>query len=240
MDGSTVIRQDYSIDMAEQMQQVLPPMDFGQGTETKLTKVWGYGGHAKDAVTGDDLSYVLNSPGPSFEVTKGLPIRVTWNNLITTSQQFAVDPTLHWANPNNIPMEVTYTPFPPGYTGAQSPAPLVPHLHGGEVPPVSDGGPDAWWTNSGIQGPGYNSAIPTSAASAVYDYPNINDPTTLWYHDHALGVTRLNVMSGLAGFYIVRNPDLDPTGDALPTGKYDMPLVFQDRSFFTDGSFNFP
>ena len=228
---------EYAVDMVEAMQYVLPAGPYGN----PQTKVWGYAGLAKDAVTGDPLGYVANSPGPSFEVTKDVPIRVNWTNLITNPQQFAVDPTLHWANPNNIPMEVIPgTTFPPGYTGAQSPAPLVPHLHGGEVPPVSDGGPDAWWTNNGIQGPGYSSAIPTSAASAVFDYPNINDPTTLWYHDHALGVTRLNVMSGLAGFYIVRNPGSDPTGDALPTGKYDMPLVFQDRSFFTDGSFNFP
>ncbi|MFX1342733.1 MAG: multicopper oxidase family protein [Promethearchaeota archaeon] len=227
---------EYAVDMVEQMQQVLPP-------GFPLTKVWGYGGLAKDAVTGAPLGYVANSPGPSFEVTKGIPIRVTWRNLITTPLQFAVDPTLHWANPNNMPMpNPPYNPFPPGYASAQSPVPLVTHLHGGEVPPVSDGGPDAWWTNNGLQGPGYSSAVPTSSDSAVYDYPNINPTSTLWYHDHALGITRLNVMSGLAGFYIVRdnNPVTDPIAPLLPTGKYDMPLVFQDRSFLTDGSFNFP
>ncbi|MDH5694615.1 MAG: multicopper oxidase domain-containing protein [Gammaproteobacteria bacterium] len=224
---------EYAVDMVESMQQVLPP-GFPQ------TKVWGYGGLAKDAVTGAPLGYVANSPGPSFEATKGIPIRVTWRNLITTPLQFAVDPTLHWANPNNIAMPNPPFPmFPPGYPSLQSPVPLVTHLHGGEVPPISDGGPDAWWTNSGIQGPGYSSAVPTSSDSAVYDYPNINPASTLWYHDHALGITRLNVMSGLAGFYIVRDP-ADAVGAVLPTGKYDMPLVFQDRSFLTDGSFNFP
>jgi len=224
---------EYAVDMVEIMQQVLPP-GFPQ------TKVWGYGGLAKDAVTGSPLGYVANSPGPSFEVTKGTAINVTWRNLITTPLQFAVDPTLHWANPNDMPMpNPPFDPFPPGYPSAQSPVPLVTHLHGGEVPPVSDGGPDAWWTSSGIQGPGYSTAVPTSLDSAVYDYPNINPASTLWYHDHALGITRLNVMSGLAGFYIVRDP-ADLVGAVLPTGKYDMPLVFQDRSFFTDGSFNFP
>ena len=230
---------EYAVDMVEFNQQILPPLNT-TGAPLGPTKVWGYAGLAKDAISGTPLGYTNSTPGPSFEVTKGVPIRVNWTNLITTPQQFAVDPTLHWANPNNIPMEVTYTDFPPGYTGAQSPAPLVPHLHGGEVPPTSDGGPDAWWTSNGIQGPGYSTAIPTHNSSAIYDYPNINDPTTLWYHDHALGVTRLTVMSGLAGFYIVRNPTNDPTGDALPTGKYDMPLVFQDRAFLDDGSFNFP
>ncbi len=225
---------EYAVDMVETMQQVLPP-GFPQ------TKVWGYGGLAKDAVTGAPLGYIANSPGPSFEVTKGIPIRVTWRNLITTPLQFAVDPTLHWANPTNLPHPYPppFPAFPPGVPGAQDPVPLVTHLHGGEVPPISDGGPDAWWTSSGIQGPGYSTAVLTSLDSAVYDYPNINPASTLWYHDHALGITRLNVMSGLAGFYIVRDP-ADTLAPILPTGKYDMPLVFQDRSFFTDGSFNFP
>jgi hypothetical protein len=235
-----VVRQDYSVDMVEKMQQLLPAMDFGNGIETKLTKVWGYGGQVKDAVTGTALGYIANSPGPSFVATKGIPSRVTWNNLITTSQQFAVDPTLHWANPTNFPMpNAPFESFPPGYASAQSPVPLVPHLHGGEVPPESDGGPDAWWTNSGIKGPGYSTAVATNSYSAVYDYPNINQESTIWYHDHALGVTRLNVMSGLAGFYYVKDPS-SLTGASLPTGKYDMPLAIQDRSFLTDGSLNFP
>ena len=232
---------NYTVNMEEFDQQILPSVDFGHGANL-MTKVWGYGGEVKDAVSGAPLGYEHNSPGPSFEVTKGTPIRVTWSNLITTAQQFAVDPTLHWANPNNIPMpNAPFEMFPPGYASAQSPVPLVTHLHGGEVPPVSDGGPDAWFTNNGIHGPGYSTVVgvPTNPWSAVYDYPNINPASTLWYHDHALGITRLNVMSGLAGFYFVRDP-ADLVGAVLPSGKYDMPLVFQDRSFLTDGSFNFP
>jgi len=240
---------NYSVDMVAFDQQILPPMDFGAGIiENKTTRVWGYGGNAT-VFGGTTATYMMSSPGPTFEVLKGVPIRVNWTNMITEQQPFAVDPTLHWANPTNLPMPYPYpTPpapfpaFPPGIPAAQSPVPLVTHLHGGEVPPVSDGGPDAWWTNSGIQGPGYSSAVPTTNNSAVYYYPNINPASTLWYHDHALGITRLNVMSGLAGFYIVRdnNATTDPIAPLLPTGKYDMPLVFQDRSFFTDGSFNFP
>ena len=67
-------------------------------------------------------------------------------------------------------------------------------------------------------------------------------PTTLWYHDHGLGVTRLNVVSGLAGFYLLREPQGgdDKVAALLPTGKYEMPLVIQDRSFNNDGSLNYP
>ena len=142
-------------------------------------------------------------------------------------------------------------PYLPGYNGApvgdtnpngwnaQSPVPLVPHLHGGEVSSLYDGGPTAWWTNGGTQGSTYNSLYPTSSNAAVYYYPNEQPPTTLWYHDHALGLTRINVMSGLAGFYLLRDSK-DNIGDKLPSGAYEVPLAIQDRTFQSDGSFYFP
>src|SRR3990170_3255893 len=132
-----------------------------------------------------------------------------------------------------------FEPFPPGYPEAQSPVPLVAHLHGGEVQSYFDGGPDEWFTSDGKQGLGYSTLIPTNNNSAVYYYPNMQQPATLWYHDHALGVTRINVMSGLAGFYFLRDP-ADPIAPLLPSGKYEVPLAIQDRTFLTDGSFWFP
>ena len=236
----------YEVNMEQFQQQILPPNDVnGVPFPFTTTTVWGYGGEAVDADTGSPLGYVHNSPGPSFDVNKGTAIQVKYHNLITSPQPFAVDPTLHWANPNNMPMPLApFNAYPSGYSQAQSPVPLVPHLHGGEVAPAFDGGPDAWWTNGGIRGPGFSSATTPAPNDnwAVYDYPNINPATTLWYHDHALGVTRLNVMSGLAGFYIVR--DTDDTSNAIAaagiTGKYDMPLVFQDRNFDPNGQLLFP
>lgn len=236
-----VIRHEYSVDMAELMQQILPTVDaLGNPTGYAPTKVWGYGGQAKDAVTGAPLGYILNAPGPTFEAIKGIPTQVSWNNLITTPYFVGVDPTVHMANPNNMPMPTTpFNPYPPGYAQAQSPVPLVTHLHGGEISSRFDGGPDAWWTANGIHGPGYNTLIPTNPNSAVYYYENTNQESTLWYHDHALGVTRLNTISGLAGFYFVRETG-NPVGALMPTGKYDVPLAIQDRLFNTDGSLNFP
>jgi FtsP/CotA-like multicopper oxidase with cupredoxin domain len=81
--------------------------------------------------------------------------------------------------------------------------------------------------------------VPTEANAAVDEYPNSQQPTTLWYHDHALGVTRLNVLSGLAGFYIISNAS-DPVEQLLPQGEYDVPLAIQDRSFYSDGSLYYP
>ena len=132
--------------------------------------------------------------------------------------------------------------FPPGYPNAQSPVPLVTHLHGGENQSFYDGEPNEWFTASGKHGSQYSTYKQTDSNKAVYYYPNAQQATTLWYHDHALGLTRLNVASGLAGFYLIREPVTgnDKVASLLPTGKYEMPLVIQDRTFNTDGSLYYP
>ncbi len=88
------------------------------------------------------------------------------------------------------------------YTG---PLPAVVHLHGGENQSTSDGVPEGWFTNTGLHGRGYSTFTPTSSNSTVYYYPNGQQATTLWFHDHVLGITRLNVYSGLAAFYLIRD-----------------------------------
>lgn len=223
----------YNVRMMEFRQQILPP-------GYPDTSVWGYGGLARDSVTGKPLGFVKNSPGPTFEATRGIPSQVTWRNMIHSEHIFPVDPTLHWADPNGISMvEPPFEPYPPGYPDAQEPVPLIPHLHGGEVQSTSDGNPDSWFTSDGIHGPAYNTEMRSSPNSAVFEYPNAQPPTTLWYHDHALGVTRLNVMSGLAGFYLLRDPQ-DGVGHLLPQGIYEMPVVIQDRIFLENGEMYFP
>ena len=137
-----------------------------------------------------------------------------------------------------------FLPYPDGYELAQTNVPLVTHLHGGEVQSTSDGHPEAWYTSAGLYGPEYstNDIYPTitpTAGQATFYYPNEQPPTTLWYHDHALGVTRTNVMSGLAGFYLLREKG-DPMTPYVPPQKWEIPIVIQDRSFNTDGSMWFP
>ncbi len=254
--------QQYKVDMTQFYQQILP-ITYANGTPTGFsqTKVWGYAGNAKDAITGKNLGYFQFTPSCTFDTIRGVPVQVTWTNKITSPSLFAVDPTIHWANPNNIPMQMDgmpmpgaptapFPPFPPGFDGtqenppeffwnAQSPVPLVTHLHGAVVQSSSDGGPNQWFTATGVHGPDYRTTKPTSNNSAVYFYPNEQEPTTLFYHDHALGMTRLNVASGLAGFWIIRDPH-DPIANKLPSGKYEIPLAIQDRAFNTDGSMWFP
>ena len=232
-----VIRHDYTVAMASFTQQILPP------SMNLPTSVWGYKGSGVDAVTGASLGIVQSAPGPTFEAVRGIPIKVEWQNNIASPFMFAVDPTIHWANPNNSPMSSSPFPsYPPGYPNAQSPVPLVTHLHGGENQSYSDGGPNQWFTSDGKHGSAYSTYEKTDSNAAVYYYPNTQQPTTLWYHDHALGVTRLNVSSGLAGFYLIREPNngIDKVAAMLPTGKYEVPLVIQDRSFNTDGTLFYP
>ncbi len=215
-----VLSHNYTVFVTELKEQILP-CGFPE------TLVYGYKGIVKNG------SCISSSPGPTFEAVKGIPVHVQWVNNLTNPHFLPVDPTLHWANPNNMPTpEPPFLPFPPGYPLAQSPVPVTAHLHGGEVRSDSDGGPDSWFT-AGEEKTGI------SFIKSRYTYPNMQEPTTLWYHAHALGITRLNVVAGLAGFYLLRDPnnDIEPL---LPSGKFEFPIVIQDRSFNEDGSLLFP
>jgi len=99
----------------------------------------------------------------------------------------------------------------------------VVHLHGAKVQPDSDGFPEDWFT------PG---------ESAVYYYPNQQRATTLWYHDHALGLTRLNNYAGMTGMFVIHD-DFE-TGLNLPSGQFDNTLMIYDRTFDNNGQLNYP
>jgi spore coat protein A len=241
-----LIRQEYTVSIKEFEQQLLPSVDSnGNPTGLGASTVWGFEGQAKDAVTGESLGVIDSTPGCSFEATKGVPAQVKWvNDLVDSSgnplpELFAVDPTFNWANPNGIQVPSPSSAPPNGYSQAQSPVPISIHLHGGEDPSTSDGGPDAWWTPNGLHGPAYSTEIPTDPNSAVFTYPNEQQATALWYHDHAMGITRLNVMAGLAGFYLLRDPS-DKVAQSLPQGEFEVPLAIQDRTFLSDRSLYYP
>jgi len=99
----------------------------------------------------------------------------------------------------------------------------VVHVHGARVPPESDGHPEAWVAPGG---------------SILARYPAAQDAATLWYHDHAMGIERLNVYAGLLGCFLVR----DEVEDALdlPRGAREIPLVLCDRFFDADGRLHYP
>jgi spore coat protein A len=96
-------------------------------------------------------------------------------------------------------------------------------LHGAKTRPESDGYPEDW-------------IVP--GKSSLYHYPNQQDAAMLWYHDHALGINRLNVYAGLLGTFFIR----DSVEDALnlPKGKYELPLILYDRLLTHDAQLLYP
>ncbi len=111
---------------------------------------------------------------------------------------------------------------------------LMTHLHGGFVAADSDGNPAV--TPNGY-GPGETQTV-------VYpNEPPQMPASLLWFHDHGLGTTRLNVFAGLAAGYLVRDQHdtgTEPNPIGIPGGAYEIPLVIQDRQFNPDGTFLYP
>ena len=217
----------YTVTYKKIQQQLLPP-------GFPSTRVFAYGGQANFAESGQspNVHTTFSTPGPTFEAVRGQHIRVHFVNQLDGDHIFPVDPTIMFANPNNRPAPTPpFTPFPPGYEFAQDPIPVVTHLHGGVTPSASDGFPEAWFTkNEAKKGPDFT--------SSTFEYFNAQLATTLWYHDHTLGMTRLTVAAGLAGAYLLRDRN-DPIAPRLPQGRFEIPLLIQDRAFNDDGSIHF-
>lgn len=152
-------------------------------------------------------------PGPTIVTRTNSPIIVHWINALPTTPLLTVDHSIHGAES-----------FRPDVRN-------VVHLHGGRTPAAWDGTPDQWYT------PGLTQIGPLFV-SDVFRFPNPQPATTLFYHDHAMGITRLTVYAGLAGFYIIH----DDVEDQLPFPRdpFDIPLVIQDRSFNSDASLYYP
>jgi FtsP/CotA-like multicopper oxidase with cupredoxin domain len=184
-----------------------------------LTAAWGYGDNPNSATW----------PGKTFEVQSGQPIEVRWENKL-------VDPVTGMPVPHLLPVDTSlhWCYSLPGYTQFSIPVdgvPVVPHLHGGHTEWQSDGNPEYFFSPGwGVRGPRW--------VKKDYAYANDQPAGTLWYHDHALGITRLNVWAGLAGFYIVR--DDQDTGKpnnplGLPAFPYEAAFAIQDRMFTNTG-----
>jgi spore coat protein A len=144
-------------------------------------------------------------PGPTIESRSGQGLLVEWANELPSSHLLPVDHNLE---------------------GAEADKPLVRavvHLHGGRVPPESDGYPENWFV------PG---------KSSLCFYPNNQEASTLWYHDHAMGINRLNIYAGLFGLFLIRDAFED--GLDLPAGKYEIPLLLCDRQLDAESQLFYP
>ena len=224
-----------NISMQEFQQRVLPASVYAglRAPFNAGTFLWGYN------INNTGASW----PARTIEVTRGTATTAIYtNNLRNTRLQslLTVDQSLHWADPLGTTARNNCVNGPPlagpctqPYAG---PIPAVVHLHGAEVLSQFDGNPDAWFTPGLAQrGRGF--------FTNTYNYVNTQEATTLWFHDHALGVVRENVYAGLAGFYFIR--DNRDTGLAnnpitLPAGDQEVELLLQDRQFDTNGQLFFP
>ena len=250
----------YEIAVRQFQQQILP-------ASLPVTTVWSYGSINHPGT--------FNYPAFTIEAKYRTPVRVKWiNDLVDGDGNFLqhllpVDPTLHWANPPGGVEDRDTRPIfgstPGPYTG---PVPIVTHLHGGRTTQESDGFAEAWYLPAAndiplgfaTEGSRYElfrdeflakRDVEWEPGTATFQYQNNQRAATLWYHDHTLGMTRLNVYAGPAGFYLLRRGPTDLPAGALPGpapgvgsdpfGRfYEIPLAIQDRSFNGDGSLFYP
>jgi bilirubin oxidase len=250
---------DYYEIAVRQFQQNILPDSMGLPTT-----VWSYGSVNHPGT--------FNYPAFTIESRYNRRVRVKWiNDLKRANGNYLphilpVDQTLHWANPpggvTGRDMRPTFANTPGPYTG---PVPIVTHLHGGHSGDESDGFTEAWYLPNADNIPaGYATegswysffkakaasryGVTWEPGSAIFQYRNDQRATTLWYHDHTLGMTRLNVYAGPAGFYLIRGgpDDLDlnyraPRAGDPPGVRYtEIPIVIQDRSFNDNGSLFYP
>lgn len=182
------------------------------------TKMWAYG---------EDSAHA-QSPAKTILSFRNHPIKIHWTNNLVDSlgvplkHPIDIDRTIPWADvlgdgPHNY-----------RYDG---PVPTVVHMHGAEVEPGSDGHYASWFTPDVTPGnPGYvGESYYSSAAGQNYIYANKQRSALIWFHDHAFGIDRMNVMMGLFGGHAI--VDLtDPVQSMMPTGDgFDLPVIIQDR-----------
>ena len=240
----------YRIAVRQFDQEILPPSH-------PMTTVWSYGSV--------DYPGTFNYPAFTIEATADRKISVEWiNDLVDENGDYLphllpIDQTLHWANPpGGKAMRDRRGTDPEPYMG---PVPMVTHVHGAHTTEESDGYTEAWYLPDADNIPKGYATTGTffdyfqrkykkgwGPGKATFDYKNDQPATTLWYHDHTLGMTRTNVYAGPAGYWLIRGGmyDMDlgyvapGVGDS-PLGEYtEIPIVIQDRSFNTDGSLFYP
>ncbi len=267
----------YEISVRQFDQQILP-------AGFPATTVWGYGATTAQSNRG---LLIHNAPSLTIEARHDRPVRVQWTNALVDGNGnylphlLPVDPTLHWANPaggdTQRDTRPSFASTPGPYRG---PVPLVTHAHGAVgVGDESDGYAEAWYLPAAddipagyaTEGTWYDFFAGKAAAKfgtrwgpgfATFQYPNHGRASTDWYHDHTLGMTRLNVYAGPAGFFIIRGgpagddavldrrtgqsaslPGPAPReNDRFPSNKHyrEIPIAIQDRAFNEDGALFYP
>jgi spore coat protein A len=176
----------------------------GPGFPRISQKVWGYG---------TDRNHI-QYPGPTLVAQSRVANKVRWSNLLSQGIDHpCVQP------PADARLGGMHGRYSTGYACV--------HLHGGHLCWTSDGHPVRREGNQALLRP----ETQTLTHSVVFDYANTQrGGALLWYHDHVMDATSMNVYAGLAGGYVLRDAAEAGIAD-LPSGAYEMPLIIQDRSF---------
>jgi spore coat protein A len=177
------------------------------------TRLYGYG------VAGAKPSW----PGPTITATAKRPVHITWRNKLPKGSRKLSATGGHLLPVDATLLDARLLALPAGEK------PIVAHLHGSHAEWQSDGHPEAWFTQGNRRGTFWRKSVST--------YDNSQVGGTLWYHDHAHGITRLNVYAGLAGAYLLR--DATETAlikrNVLPSTTHEQEIILQDRWFNDDG-----
>ena len=284
--GGPATPNNYDIAVRQFQQAILP-------TGFPLTTVWSYGAVNAPATFNYPAFTIETASNPTNNPLNYVKVR--WRNELKDAtgaflpQILPVDQSLHWANPGQLPCMAGTGPTdcmpdpamtPPGtllqpYAG---PVPIITHVHGAHVEPHSDGYPEAWYLPAANNIAGFatkgrlfddaTGLNPGTLGWADFTYRNDQPATTLWYHDHTLGMTRANVYAGPAGFWLVRGGAFDgatigaggpaavlpgpapqpgqgvgplnTVGDPVRNAVREIPIAIQDRSFNLTGSLFYP
>jgi spore coat protein A len=153
--------------------------------------------------------------GPVIVAKYKVPVVANYTNNLASNAYLSVFT-------NNGSSYAQFNPFRPAETR------ILTHLHGAIDSGDSDGNPFA------------TPAAYPSGMTQTATYPNEQAATLSWYHDHLLGDTRMNVVGGLAGGYLLHDPFDSGDNPLLPSGAFELPMVVQDRMFNADGSLLYP
>ena len=152
---------------------------------------------------------------------RGTPVLLTVTNLLPNRHILPVDPSI-MAGPNGL------------MVGDLPTNRIATHLHGGSTPWFSDGTPFQWFTPTGKHGESFMNVpgFPALPGTGTYYYPNDQSARLVWYHDHAIGITRLNAYAGIASAYIIVDDfETGLVSSGLLPDLLGIPLVIQDKGF---------
>lgn len=215
------------VQYAEQMHTDLPATTLRGYVQTNN----GTDGLGNNTVVPDPVHYL----GPLIQARKDRPVRIKFTNALPTGAAgdlfLPVDTTIMGAGMGPLGMDA----MPMDYT--QNRATL--HLHGGRTPWISDGTPHQWITPAGETTP-YPKGVSVSNVpdmpdpgdgSMTFFYSNQQSARMMFYHDHSLGITRLNVYVGEAAGYMIEDPAEDALVSSGTIPADQIPLIIQDKTF---------